>query len=139
MDYDREMALVVEHRDPESGERQVLAVGRLVKLRGANEAEYAILVNDQWQGQGIGSALLRNLECRAASFGAHRLLGDTLRSNQAMQSLARKAGFAFGASPDDWKLVRVTKEIDRKPEEIPCASWRLAAMRLAANVAPAHA
>ena len=101
--------------------------------------EFGISIDDRWQGQGIGSALLRNLECRAAAFGAHRLLGDTLRSNQAMQSLARKAGFTFGASPDDWKLVRVTKEIDRKPEEIPCASWRLAATRLAANTAPAHA
>ena len=93
--------------------------------------EFGLSIDDRWQGQGIGSALLRNLECRAAAFGAHRLLGDTLRSNQAMQSLARKSGFVFGASPDDWKLVRVTKEIDRKPEEIPCASWRLAAMQAA--------
>jgi RimJ/RimL family protein N-acetyltransferase len=100
--------------------------------------EFGISIDDRWQGQGIGSALMRNLECRAAAFGAHRLLGDTLRSNEAMISLARKSGFAFGASPDDWKLVRVTKEIDRKPEEIPCASWRLAAMQIAsADVAAA--
>ena len=101
--------------------------------------EFGISIDDRWQGQGIGSALLRNLECRAAAFGAHRLLGDTLRSNQAMQSLARKSGFTFGASPDDWKLVRVVKEIDVAPKDIPCASWRLAATRLAANAVPAHA
>jgi len=81
------------------------------------------------------SALLRNLECRAAAFGAHQLLGDTLRSNQAMQSLARKSGFTFGASPDDWKLVRVTKEIDIAPKDIPCASWRLAAAQIASAAA----
>jgi len=93
--------------------------------------EFGLSIDDRWQGQGIGSALLRNLECRAASFGAHSLLGDTLRSNQAMQSLARKAGFAFAASPDDWKLVRFVKQVDTAPADIPCASWRLAATRLA--------
>ena len=36
-----------------------------------------------------------NLECRAAAFGAERLFGDTLRSNDAMIGLARKSGFAF--------------------------------------------
>src|SRR6201996_6272195 len=101
--------------------------------------EFGISIDDRWQGQGIGAALLRNLECRAAAFGAHRLLGDTLRSNQAMQSLARKSGFVFGASPDDWKLVRVTKEIDIAPKDIPCASWRLAAAQLASAAVPAHA
>ena len=38
---------------------------------------------------------MQNLECRAAAFGAARLFGDTLRSNDAMISLARKSGFAF--------------------------------------------
>jgi len=101
--------------------------------------EFGISIDDRWQGQGIGSALMRNLECRAAAFGAHRLLGDTLRSNEAMISLARKSGFAFSASPDDWKLVRVTKEIDWKPEEIPCTSWRLAAARMVSSGVAARA
>ena len=44
--------------------------------------EFGLSVDDRWQGQGIGSALLGNLECRAAAFGATRLFGDTLRSNE---------------------------------------------------------
>ena len=95
--------------------------------------EFGLSIDDRWQGQGIGSALMRNLECRAAAFGAHRLLGDTLRSNEAMISLARKSGFAFAASPDDWKLVRFVKQIDTAPADIPCASWRLAAARVASS------
>jgi hypothetical protein len=82
---------------------------------------------------------MRNLECRAAAFGAHSLLGDTLRSNEAMIGLARKSGFVFSASPDDWKLVRVVKQIDREPRDIPCASWRLAATRIALSGIPAAA
>jgi GNAT superfamily N-acetyltransferase len=89
--------------------------------------EFGLSIDDRWQGQGIGSALLGNLQCRAAAFGAKRLFGDTLRSNDVMIGLARKAGFAFMPSPGDWKLVRFEKHIGVAPEAIPCASWRLAA------------
>jgi RimJ/RimL family protein N-acetyltransferase len=94
--------------------------------------EFGLSIDDRWQGQGVGSALLRNLECRAAALGAERLFGDTLRSNDAMLGLARKSGFVFAPSPGDWKLVRFEKHIDTAPQDIPCASWRLAA---AANLA----
>jgi RimJ/RimL family protein N-acetyltransferase len=89
--------------------------------------EFGLSIDDRWQGQGIGSALLGNMECRAAAFGARRLFGDTLRSNDVMISLARKSGFAFTNSPGDWKLVRFEKHIDTAPQDSPCASWRIAA------------
>ena len=89
--------------------------------------EFGLSIDDRWQGHGIGKALLKNLECRAASYGAERLFGDTLRSNEQMISLARKSGYAFTTSPGDWKLVRFEKQIHVEPQDIPCASWRLAA------------
>jgi GNAT superfamily N-acetyltransferase len=96
--------------------------------------EFGMSIDDRWQGHGIGSALLKNLECRAAAFGATGLFGDTLRSNDAMIALARKSGFSFSQHPDDWKLVRFEKQFDAAPNDIPCASWRIAAeeRRLAA-------
>ena len=100
--------------------------------------EFGVSVDDRWQGQGIGTVLLRNLECRAAALGSRRMFGDTLRSNEAMIALALKSGFAFTRHPDDWKLVRFEKPIDVTPAEIPCASWRLAADRSRA-VIPAEA
>jgi RimJ/RimL family protein N-acetyltransferase len=96
--------------------------------------EFGVSIGDSWQGLGIGSALVRNLECRAAALGAARMFGDTLRSNEVMMGVARKAGFAFIRHPDDWKLVRFEKQIDAVPQQIPCASWRLVAQQ-----APAHA
>jgi GNAT superfamily N-acetyltransferase len=77
--------------------------------------EFGLSIDDRWQGHGIGAALLGNLECRAAALGAARLSGDTLRSNDAMIGLARKSGFGSVANPED----------------IPCASWRIAAAGLA--------
>ncbi|MGY8680114.1 GNAT family N-acetyltransferase [Bradyrhizobium sp. UFLA05-153] len=90
--------------------------------------EFGLSVDDRWQGHGIGTALLKNLECRAAAFGAEHIFGDTLRANDVMISLARKSGFAFVNHPDDWKLVRFDKESAVEPNDIPCASWRLAAL-----------
>ncbi len=100
--------------------------------------EFGLSVDDRWQGQGIGSALLGNLECRAAAFGSKRLFGDTLRSNDVMIALARKSGFAFTRNSNDWKLVRFEKHLDAAPREIPCASWRLAAQGFAPSAAAAN-
>jgi GNAT superfamily N-acetyltransferase len=93
--------------------------------------EFGISIDDRWQGQGVGAALLRNLECRAAALGATRIFGDTLRSNAAMIGLARKLGFSFSRHPDDWKLVRFEKPIDPVHQDIPCASWKLVAKQRA--------
>jgi GNAT superfamily N-acetyltransferase len=101
--------------------------------------EFGLSVDDRWQGHGIATALLRNLECRAAALGAEHIFGDTLRSNQTMISLARKSGFAFVNHPDDWKLVRFDKEIHVAPQDIPCASWRLAALSRQADSPSASA
>jgi RimJ/RimL family protein N-acetyltransferase len=89
--------------------------------------ELGLSIDDRWQGQGIGTALLANLECRAAALGAEHLFGDTLRSNDAMLHLARKSGFVFAPTPGDWKQVRFEKQIDVAPQDVPCATWRLAA------------
>jgi GNAT superfamily N-acetyltransferase len=97
--------------------------------------EFGLSVDDRWQGNGIGKVLLKNLECRAAAFGAEHLFGDTLRSNDSMIGLARKSGYNFTRAPGDWKLVRFEKHIDLAPQDIPCASWRLAAA--SRNVSPA--
>ena len=100
--------------------------------------EFGLSIDDRWQGQGVGSALLSNLECRAAAFGATRLFGDTLRSNAVMIGLARKSGFAFTNNPDDWKLVRFQKHSDLAPKDIPCASWRIAAEQISLQAALAN-
>ena len=100
-----------------------------------SQLEFGISIADRWQGSGIGAALLSNLECRAAALGAGRIIGETLRSNEAMIGLARKTGYRFMPAPYDWKLVRFEKEIHVAREEIPCASWRIAAQEAARHAA----
>jgi RimJ/RimL family protein N-acetyltransferase len=110
------------------GQETIVGEARYAFETATASIEFGLSIDDRWQGHGIGKALLKNLECRAAAFGAGRLFGDTLRSNDAMIRLARRSGYAFMASPGDWKLVRFEKPIDAEPRDIPCASWKLAAL-----------
>ncbi|SFI93700.1 GNAT family N-acetyltransferase [Bradyrhizobium sp. Gha] len=124
---ERERFTVVATRAVD-GFETIVAEARYALHEETSTLEFGLSVDDRWHGHGIATALLKNLECRAAALGAQHIFGDTLRSNQTMISLARKSGFAFVNHPDDWKLVRFEKEIHVAPKDIPCASWRLAAL-----------
>lgn len=121
------------------GFESIVAEARYAFHAEASTLEFGLSVDDRWQRHGIATALLSNLECRAAALGAERIFGDALRSNRTMISLARKSGFAFVNHPDDWKLVRFDKEIHVAPKDIPCASWRLAALSRQADSPSASA
>jgi RimJ/RimL family protein N-acetyltransferase len=120
---------------PVDGFESIVGEARYAFHADSDSFEFGMSIDDRWQGHGIGAALLKNLECRAAALGADRIFGDTLRSNEAMLSLARKSGFAFTNNPDDWKLVRFERHIDVAPKDIPCASWRIAASSRQADAA----
>jgi RimJ/RimL family protein N-acetyltransferase len=77
---------------------------------GKSCGEFAISVSDRWQRQGLGSALLCALQIRAASLGYLELFGETLKTNDQMKNLARKAGFEFTRSLD-WRAVRFDKNL----------------------------
>lgn len=91
IDYGREMALVVER--PEGARREILAVGRLTRLHGVNEAEFAIVVSDPWQHQGLGTELLHRLVAVGREEKLDCISADILPDNHLMQALARKVGF----------------------------------------------
>lgn len=113
---------------PVDGQETIVGEARYAFDSETGAIEFGLSIDDRWQGHGIGKALLKNLECRAASFGTTRVFGDTLRSNDAMITLARKAGYAFTNTPGDWRLTRFYKNLPLESQEIPCASWRLAAI-----------
>jgi acetyltransferase len=59
IDYDREMALVAEQRDPHTDERRIVGLGSLSRVRGRNEV--AVIVSDGYPGHGLGTELMRRL------------------------------------------------------------------------------
>jgi RimJ/RimL family protein N-acetyltransferase len=104
------------------GIETIIGEARYAFDEATSQFELGLSVADAMQGQGVGTALLANLECRAAALGADHLFGDTLRSNDAMIALARKAGFKLAPTPGDWKQVRFEKRIHVAPADIPCAT-----------------
>jgi acetyltransferase len=94
IDYDREMVLVAEHTDA-SSQRAIIGVGRLTKIRGLNHAEFATVVSDAYQGQGIGSELLRRLIAIGRDERLERVVADVLPDNRDMQRVFKQLGFRF--------------------------------------------
>lgn len=108
IDYGREIALVVEARDAD-GQPAILAVGRLMKLRGGTEAEFALLVSDASQHQGLGTELLRRLVRIGRDEKLTRIVATIDVENHDMQTVSRRAGFTV--SRDEQENV-MTARID---------------------------
>lgn len=101
IDYDREMALVADLADPQTGRSQIIGMGQLTRQHGANEAEYAILINDSYQRTGLGTELLRRLLEIAKAEGIAKVTADILPENSGMRRVSQRLGF---------KLVRDFEE-----------------------------
>lgn len=93
IDYEQDMALVVERKDESTGEKVILGAGRMRRISGTRDAEYAIIVSDNTQGTGLGTELLRQLIEIGRKEGLERLLADILPENQGMKKVSEKLGF----------------------------------------------
>jgi acetyltransferase len=99
IDYDRELALVAE-REIE-GKKQILAVGRLSKLHGLNEAELAAVAIDEAQHKGVGTELYRRLIEVARKEKIGKVVSNMLPENREMRALCAKLGFKTFSNLDD--------------------------------------
>jgi acetyltransferase len=100
IDYEREIALVAEHDDPETDQRQILAVGRLIKLHGRDEAEFSMVVRDKFHNQGLGTELLKRLVQIGKDEKLSVIGAEILRDNGAMQRVSEKVGFLLSKTED---------------------------------------
>ena len=92
-DYDREIALVVEGE--ENGERLILGVARLSKLRGTDEeARFSMLISDAHQGKGLGKELLTRSIKIGRDEKIKRIIALMSPENEAMRRLCRAVGFS---------------------------------------------
>jgi acetyltransferase len=94
IDYDRELAIIAELRDPEARGR-LAGVGRLVADPDHRSAEYALLVADPWQGRGLADLLTDYCLEIARSWGVQRVYAETTPENTRMIAVLRNHGFAI--------------------------------------------
>jgi acetyltransferase len=95
LDYDRELALVALWED------EFVAVGRYAPNEDGVTAEFALVVADDWQGKGLGRALLERLCDAARAAGYRALYGEILHANREMLDLAAHVGFVESAREGD--------------------------------------
>jgi len=74
-------------------------VGRLSKLRGVNAGEFAVLISDDFQEQGLGTELLKRLVQIGRDEKLERVTGQILLDNHAMQHICRAVGFKVELDP----------------------------------------
>ncbi len=92
-DYDREIALVLEHRANRKEQPEIIAIARLSKAHGRNEGELSMLVSDVWQRRGLGTLLIKRLVQVARDEKLERLR-VRVEGNEAMTKICQRLGFA---------------------------------------------
>jgi len=111
IDYDREMALVADYKHPDTGAHEILAVARLSKLHGTHEAEFALLVSDRYQCQGLGTELLKRLLQVGRDEQLEYIHAEILADNSAMQRVCEKLGFSLQLIEAD--IMKATIEVNQ--------------------------
>ncbi|MEM1109261.1 MAG: bifunctional acetate--CoA ligase family protein/GNAT family N-acetyltransferase [Planctomycetota bacterium] len=104
IDYDREMALVAITPNG-AGEETMVGVGRLVCEPDGRSAEYAVMIADEHQNQGLGKTLTSRSLDVARGWGVGRVFGTTSANNIRMIATFKEHGFTITPDPDDDKLV----------------------------------
>ncbi|MFN8450705.1 MAG: GNAT family N-acetyltransferase [Anaerolineae bacterium] len=93
VDYDREIALLALRSNPENDAPEIMGIGRIAKNRWSNDAEFAVIVSDQFQHQGLGKELLLRLMQVARDEHIGKIYGFVLAANNEMIRLVEALGF----------------------------------------------
>ncbi len=93
VDQDRDISIVaVISTDDEREVEEIIGAGRYLLDRSKNEAEFALLVEDEHQGRGVGTFLLNHLMRIAKSKGVKRFIAYVHPQNQKMVRFIHKTG-----------------------------------------------
>ena len=91
IDYDREMAIIAEVDTAEG--KKMIGVARIVSDAWNETAEFAIIVADSWQGEGLGSQMTDFILEVAKDMGIKKIVAFVLQANRVMLKMFEKRGF----------------------------------------------
>jgi acetyltransferase len=105
VDQDRHVALVATIE--QGGKEVEVGVVRYIVDPAGGSCEFAIAVDDAWQGSGLAGILMHALIDVARSRGLATMEGIVLSTNRRMLKFTRQLGFAEQRDPEDRTTVRV--------------------------------
>ncbi len=109
IDYSREMALVAVV--DENGKPVQHGVARYVINPDGTSCEFAIVISDKLQHQGLGTRLLQALMDAARDHGLKLMEGTVLANNKSMLQLMSDLGFRIHRSHEDAELCEVEHDL----------------------------
>jgi acetyltransferase len=109
LDYAREMALVAVRKN-DAGKPEIIGVSRYYMNPQTRSAEFAVIVRDAYQGEGLGQHLMERIIAVARERGVRQLVGAVLLENRRMLALAKDLGFREG-KPIDRDAVQVVLDL----------------------------
>ncbi len=109
VDQSRHVALVATVE--RAGKEVEVGVVRYIVDPAGTGCEFAIAVDDAWQGSGLAGILMHALIDIARSRGLATMEGIVLRSNNRMLRFARQLGFQVQPDPDDRQTMRVLRAL----------------------------
>ena len=114
LDPNMEVAVVATRGRGES--ERLAGVARYVRYEDdPRHAEFAALVEDDEQGKGIGTALVRRIALAAHDDGITHLAGDILADNVRMLNLVRELGLEYQSKREGGSVVH--SDLDTKLTE----------------------
>jgi acetyltransferase len=109
IDYDREMAFVAI--DSSAEQEEIRGVARYTRNPDGTTCEFGVVIEDEWQGRGLGHALMDALESCARERGLTEIIGYVLKENEEMAKLMLGRTYHAERDEDDAGVVRFIKEL----------------------------
>ncbi len=109
IDYDRHMAFVATIT--KEGKELEIGVARYVAIDNPGRCEFAVTVDDAWQGSGVAGLLMISLLDAAREHGFRTIEGIVLASNHKMLKFARQLGFRCYHHPGEADTVCIERQL----------------------------
>ncbi len=109
IDYHHEMALIAVTAI--DGKDEQIGVARYTTNLDKTSCEFALTVSDDWQHQGIGHLLMRDLMDVARDRDLSEMEGQVLSNNTKMLELVQTLGFKVSNDPDDQSIKHVVARL----------------------------
>ncbi len=110
IDYDREMALVAVTQN-DMHQDTIIGVSRYAINPDGRSCEFALVVSDHYQGQGLGAKLMLSIMDAARVKGLRTIEGEVLSNNHGMLKLMTHLGFSITTSLEDSAIKIVVKDL----------------------------
>jgi len=105
IDYDREMAIVAELT--KGKKKRIIGVGRLTGESDRGPGEFAVMVHDEFQGQGLGFKLTDFMIGIAQEKGLREITGYIDANNRRMLQVVEELGFVAEGTEGGVTTVRL--------------------------------